>query len=104
MDLWLIAGGAALLSSLLTLLALFLVYRFSIKPHLDAKVAEVKVQVAELEHRVAAGVRKGIQDAIRDLPDQAVRTTTRSVVKMGADLVEGGLSTLIGDRSRRRDD
>ena len=36
--------------------------------------------------------------------DKAMRSTTRSMVRMGSELVEGGLSSFLGDRGRRRDD
>ena len=98
MNLWLVVTLTALLSSALTLGGIFVVYRWHIKPQLDEKVAEIKLQVAGLEQRVAAGVRQGIGDSIKDLSDKAVRSTTNSVVRMGADLVEGGLSSFLNGR------
>ena len=105
MSLWLVIPLTALLSAGLTLGGIYLVYRNHIKPELDSRILEIKKEVAGLEDRVSAGVRQGIGDALRDVSDRAVRSTTRSVVRMGADLVEGGLSSFLNnERNRRRDD
>ncbi len=93
--------GAALLSSIFTLVAVYLVYRLVVKPDLDRRMAEVKLQLESLEQRVSNGVRQGINDSLRDFSERAMVTTTRSVAKMGAELVEGGLGVFLGERKMR---
>jgi len=102
MAVWMLVG-TALLSSIFTLLAMYLVYRLVIKPDLDARMAEVKLQLESLEQRVANGVRQGIKESLRDFSDRAMLSTTRSVARMGAELVEGGLGVFLGERTGRNE-
>lgn len=101
---WLLILLTSVLSAGLTLAVAFAVYRWRIKPRVDAGIEQLNRQVADLERRVANGVRQGITEALRDLPDKAVRSTTQSVMRIGVDLVEGGLGGILSDRSRRRDE
>lgn len=102
MELWLMLG-MALLSSLFTLLAVYLAYRLIIKPDLDARMADIKAQLDSLEQRVANGVRQGIMDSLKEFSDRAMVSTTRSVARMGAELVEGGLGVFLGEKGARND-
>jgi len=102
MAVWMLVG-TALLSSIFTLLAMYLVYRLVIKPDLDARMTEVKLQLESLEQRVANGVRQGIKESLRDFSDRAMLSTTRSVARMGAELVEGGLGVFLGERTGRNE-
>ena len=102
MAVWMLVG-AALLSSIFTLVAVYLVYRLVVKPDLDVRMAEVNLQLESLEHRVSNGVRQGINDSLRDFSERAMVSTTRSVARVGAELVEGGLGVFLGERKSRQE-
>ncbi len=56
----------------------------------------------ELQEKVRQGVKQGIQDGIDDLPKDVVRSTTRSMTQTGMDIVEEGISTLLGSTPRKK--
>ncbi|GGE73021.1 hypothetical protein GCM10011533_26760 [Streptosporangium jomthongense] len=90
---------------LVTTAAVFLVlwgfWALVIRPYLDRKVAELIAVSEEIEPRVALGVKAGIADTIRELPESAwdgtVKESTRQFLKFGSGLFEHGLSSLLGD-------
>ncbi|SOB75263.1 hypothetical protein SAMN04488490_0827 [Marinobacter sp. LV10R510-11A] len=80
-----------------------------VRPYLDRKVAELVAATEEIEPRVALGVKKGVADTIRELPESAwdgtVKESTRQFLKFGSGLFENGLSSLLGsaaDLERRK--
>ncbi|SNC74468.1 hypothetical protein SAMN04487881_2368 [Marinobacter sp. es.048] len=75
-------------------------WRFVVRPYLDAKVAELIEASREIEPAVTRGVKKGVADTIRDLPESAldgtVKESTRQFLKFGSGLFENGLSSFLG--------
>jgi len=80
-----------------------------VRPYLDRKVAELVAATEEIEPRVALGVKKGVAETLRELPESAldgpVKESTRQFLKFGSGLFENGLSSFLGsaaDLERRR--
>ncbi|WP_369601943.1 hypothetical protein AAIA72_02845 [Hahella sp. SMD15-11] len=71
------------------------------KARLEEKIAHLG---GELEDSIERGIRRGVRKAVAELPQNAARQTTQSVTRMGADLVERGLSSLIERPVRQRKD
>jgi hypothetical protein len=87
-------------------------WRFVVRPYLDAKVDELIEASREIEPAVTRGVKKGVADTIRELPENAldgtVKESTRQFLKFGSGLFENGLSSFLGnaadlERSGRND-
>ncbi|MCD1647165.1 hypothetical protein A8B84_12525 [Marinobacter sp. EhC06] len=85
-------------------------WRFVVRPYLDAKVDELIEASREIEPAVTRGVKKGVADTIRELPESAldgtVKESTRQFLKFGSGLFENGLSSFLGtaadlERNRR---
>ena len=78
-------------------------WRFVARPHLDRKVAELIEATQDIEPKVTRGVKKGVSEVIRDLPESAldgtVRESTRQFLKFGSGLFENGLSSFLGTAS-----
>ncbi len=78
-------------------------WRFVARPHLDRKVAELIKATQDIEPKVIRGVKKGVSDAVRELPESAldgtVRESTRQFLKFGSGLFENGLSSFLGTAS-----
>ena len=90
----------AVLSCALTLGSAWLFYRRKLQPDLERKIEET---MGELAQRVGEKVRQGVLDGVASIPStEVLRGTQRSVVKTAADLIEDGLSALLG-KSRRPD-
>ncbi|MGO1692350.1 MAG: hypothetical protein ACTHY7_04975 [Marinobacter sp.] len=72
----------------------------AIRPYLDRKVAELIAASEEIEPRVALGVKKGVAETIREMPESAwdgtAKESTRQFLKFGSGLFENGLSSLLG--------
>lgn len=68
-----------------------------IKPHLDRKVAELIEAAREVEPAVKRGVRHGVEETLRDLPESTVKESTRQFLRFGSGLFENGLSSFLGD-------
>ena len=71
-----------------------------VRPYLDQKVAELVAAAQDVEPRVTKGVKQGVSEAIRDLPESAldgtVKESTRQFLKFGSGLFENGLSSFLG--------
>ncbi|WP_298447208.1 hypothetical protein [uncultured Marinobacter sp.] len=71
-----------------------------IRPYLDRKVAEIVAMTDEIEPRVAQGVKVGVAETLRELPESAwdgtVKESTRQFLKFGSGIFENGLSSLLG--------
>ena len=87
-------------------------WRFVVRPYLDARVAELIEAGREIEPAVTRGVKTGVADTIRELPESAldgtVKESTRQFLKFGSGLFEHGLSSFLGsaadlERNRQKD-
>jgi len=87
-------------------------WRLVVRPYLDTRVAELIEASREIEPAVTRGVKKGVADTIRELPESAldgtVKESTRQFLKFGSGLFENGLSSFLGnaadlERSGRND-
>jgi hypothetical protein len=71
-----------------------------VRPHLDRKVAELIEATRDIEPQVVRGVKKGVADTLRELPENAwggpVKESTRQFLKFGSGLFENGLSSFLG--------
>ena len=90
----------AVLTAAIVLFSLALFFRLKVQPYLDAKIEELRGIAEQMEESIRQGVKKGVGDSLKDFPTATVKETTRSVVKMGSGLVEGGLSSIFGDKSK----
>lgn len=71
-------------------------WRWVVRPHLDRKVEELIAASREIEPRVTRGVRQGVSESLRELPENTVKESTRQFLKFGSGLFENGLSTFLG--------
>ena len=100
MPLW----ASLTVQALVTAVAVFLVlggfWRFVVRPYLDRKVAELIEASRDIEPAVTQGVKKGVADTLRELPERAldgtVKESTRQFLKFGSGLFENGLSSFLG--------
>lgn len=67
-----------------------------VRPYLDEKVAELIAASREIEPRVTRGVKQGVSESLRDLPENTVKESTRQFLKFGSGLFENGLSSFLG--------
>ncbi|WP_372998060.1 hypothetical protein [Marinobacter sp.] len=71
-----------------------------VRPYLDGKVAELVEASRDIEPAVTRGVKKGVADTFRELPESAldgtVKESTRQFLKFGSGLFENGLSSFLG--------
>lgn len=76
-------------------------WTWTVRPHLDRKVAELIEASREIESSVVRGVKKGVADTLRELPESAldgtVKESTRHFLKFGSGLFENGLSSFLGN-------
>ncbi|MHA7925860.1 MAG: hypothetical protein ACX936_11700 [Marinobacter sp.] len=76
-------------------------WRLVVRPYLDTRVAELIEASREIEPAVTRGVKKGVADTIRELPESAldgtVKESTRQLLKFGSGLFENGLSSFLGN-------
>ena len=83
------------LAAVLSALAVF--WFAVIKPHLDRRVAEIIEAAREVEPAVKRGVRHGVEETLRELPESTVKESTRQFLRFGSGLFENGLSSFLGD-------
>lgn len=100
MPLWAMFTVQALVTMASVLLALWGFWRFVVRPYLDARVSELIAASREVEPAVTRGVKKGVADTLRELPESAldgtVKESTRQFLKFGSGLFENGLSSFLG--------
>ncbi len=76
-------------------------WRLVARPYLDRKVEELIAATQDIEPRVTRGVKRGVSEVIRDLPESAldgtVKESTRQFLKFGSGLFENGLSSFLGN-------
>ena len=77
-----------------------------IKPRIEEDLDFIiQRRMEELTNEIKVGVSQGIVDGVSKIPSlEVLEGTTRSIAKAGAGLVEGGLTTLFGNRRNRRED
>lgn len=81
-----------------TVLAVLVAFWFgAVRPYLDRKVEEILETAREIEPRVKKGVREGLEETLRELPENTVKDSTRQFLRFGSGLVENGLSSFLGD-------
>ncbi len=68
-----------------------------VKPHVDRKVEEVILASREIEPAVKRGVRQGVEETLRELPESTAKESTRQFLRFGSNLFENGLSSFLGD-------
>lgn len=91
-------------TGLVVLLVLGGFYRWVLKPALDRKVDTLLSAAKDIEPAIARGVKQGVNEALRELPETTARESTRQFLRFGSDLFENGLSSLLGtsaDLARR---
>lgn len=75
-------------------------WEWIVRPHLDRKVEELIAASREIEPGVTRGVKKGVAETLRELPENAldgtVKDSTRQFLKFGSGLFENGLSSFLG--------
>lgn len=100
MPIWLSVLAHALASATLVLAVLYGFWRGVVRPYLDHKVEELVEATKEIEPSVTRGVKKGVGETLRELPESAldgtVRESTRQFLKFGSGLFENGLSSFLG--------
>lgn len=81
----------------ITVLAVLAGFWFGVvRPYLDRKVEELIAASREIEPRVTRGVKQGVSDSLRDLPENTVKESTRQFLRFGSGLFENGLSSFLG--------
>lgn len=92
------------------LMTLWAFWRLVVRPYLAQKVASLIEAGQAIEPAVSRGVKKGVAESLRELPETAwdgtVKESTRQFLKFGSGLFENGLSSFLGsaadlERSRR---
>jgi hypothetical protein len=100
MPLWAAFSVQALVTAAAVLLTLWGFWCFVVRPYLDARVSELVAATREIEPAVTRGVKKGVADTLRELPESAldgtVKDSTRQFLKFGSGLFENGLSSFLG--------
>jgi hypothetical protein len=90
----LLAVVTAVLSSACTLAAAWWLWERRLRRRLDARLEEVREELGET---IRQRVRQGILDGISAIPSvEVLRGTQRSLADTAAELVRGGLSSLLG--------
>lgn len=108
-------AASALLASILSLALAFWFFERYYKRRLKREIDEIfesyleRLRETLAEEASKAGdlmekkVQHGLLAAVSNLPSpEVLQKTTDSVVKTGVDLVEAGLSTFLGNKSRKR--
>lgn len=96
-------GWTLVIQALVTavaVLSVLAVFWFGVvKPHLDHKVEEIMQAAREIEPAVKRGVRQGVEETLRELPESTAKESTRQFLRFGSNLFENGLSSFLGDVS-----
>lgn len=91
-------------TGLTVLLVLAGFHRWVFRPYLDLKVKELAAIAEGIEPRVTRGVKTGVSETLRELPESTMRDSTKQFLRFGSDLMENGLSSFLGgsEELRRR--
>lgn len=112
MSFWAMLGVQVVATAGVVLATLWGFWRLVVKPYLDLKVESLIEAGQAIEPAVHRGVKKGVAESLRELPETAwdgtVKESTRQFLKFGSGLWENGLSSFLGsaadlERSRRED-
>lgn len=68
-----------------------------VRPYLDRKVGEVIEAARQIEPGVKRGVREGVEETFKELPEATLKESSRQFRRFGSGLFENGLSSLLGD-------
>ncbi len=103
----LFALATAALSSALTLGLAYYLYRKRWLPRLEEELrtreALLDEKLAAFGERLEGHVRRGIVDGVAALPSsEVIREGTRSLARTGLEVMNAGLDSLLGPRSRKR--
>lgn len=71
-------------------------YRWVLMPYLDRKVKELADIAEGIEPRVTRGVKTGVSETLREMPESTMRDSTKQFLRFGSDLMENGLSSFLG--------
>lgn len=96
MSIWQMLILQVLATALTVSLIMLGAYRWLFRPYLDRKVAELIEAAREIEPRVTSGVKRGVAESLRELPESTVKESTRQFLRFGSDLFENGLSSFLG--------
>ncbi len=79
-------------------------YRWVLRPYLDQKMKELADIAEGIEPKVTRGVKTGVSETLRELPESTVRDSSKQFFRFGSDLMENGLSSFLGgsEELRRR--
>lgn len=83
-------------TGLTVLLVLGGFYRWVLKPYLDRRLKELTDIAEGIEPRVIRGVKTGVSETLRELPESTMRDSTKQFFRFGSGLVENGLSSFLG--------
>ncbi|MDY7094938.1 MAG: hypothetical protein SX243_18345 [Acidobacteriota bacterium] len=98
-----LALSTAVLSSALTLTVAYLFFQRRWEEEQQKLEQRLEEAIEELGIVIEDRVRRGVLDAIRQIPSAEVLSgTTRTVAQTGADLVGYGLSALLGRKPKDR--
>ncbi|MEM7283502.1 MAG: hypothetical protein AAF438_17940 [Pseudomonadota bacterium] len=93
---------ASIVSSFITAAVLMALIRYWwIRQGRQQVDEEIELIGEQLQEKVRQGVKNGISDGIEELPKDMVRSTTRTVTQTGLDIVEEGISTLLGGNRKK---
>ncbi|MEC7376059.1 MAG: hypothetical protein VX421_00480 [Pseudomonadota bacterium] len=110
MSFWTMLALQGVATAGVVLMTLWGFWRLVIRPYLDQKVESLIEAGQAIEPAVSRGVKKGVAESLRELPETAwdgtVKESTRQFLKFGSGLFENGLSSFLGsaadlERSRR---
>ncbi|MDX1754993.1 MAG: hypothetical protein R3175_02930 [Marinobacter sp.] len=104
MDFWQMLLAQVAVSAVVVFVVLTGFYLIILKPFLNKKVGELIAAVDDIEPRISRGVKRGVGEALKDIPETAAKESTRQFLRFGSDLFENGLSSFIGtaeDLARR---
>lgn len=100
MPTWVAIATQVLATAVTVTLVLAAFWGLVVRPYLDRKVAELIQASQEIEPKVTRGVKRGVEETIRGLPESAldgtVKESTRQFLKFGSGLFENGLSSFLG--------
>jgi len=96
MAFWQLMIIQVVLTALTVLLVLAGFYRWVLRPYLDRKVAELIAEARTIEPKVTSGVKRGVTESLRSLPEATVGESTRQFLRFGSERFENGLSSFLG--------
>lgn len=96
MEFWQMLIVQALSTAIVVLVVLAGFHRWVLRPYLDRKVKELVDAANDIEPRVTKGVKRGVAESLRELPESAAKESTRQFLRFGSELFENGLSSFLG--------